>query len=90
MFNPTYVCPKCEDWVEILPTTKTDDFKCPWCGERLRLDVDYDNPGTETQRDLSKLVTFRSHWDEADWVLEGDPPALPGESELDYNRRTDK
>ncbi len=26
--------------------------------------------------------------DHADWVQPGDPPALPGESELDYNERT--
>ncbi len=64
MVNPYYECPVCNEWVEILPTTTTDDFKCPWCGERLRLDADYDNPGMSTQRDLSKLVSFGSHWDD--------------------------
>lgn len=62
--NPSYECPKCDEWIEILPTTQRDDFKCPWCGQRLRLDVDVDNYGTENQRDLSKLVTAGSHWDE--------------------------
>lgn len=60
----SYECPKCNEWIEILPTTTTDDFRCPWCNERLRLDVDYDNPGMSNQRDLSKLVTFNSHWDD--------------------------
>ncbi len=59
-----YECPKCGEWIEILPTTETDDFKCPWCNQRLRLDVDYDNPRMSNQRDLSKLVTFGSHWDD--------------------------
>ncbi len=62
--NPSYECPKCDEWVEILPTTNQDDMHCPWCNERLRLDVDYDNPGMSNQRDLSKLVTFGSHWDD--------------------------
>ncbi len=26
--------------------------------------------------------------DRADWIQDGDPPALAGESELDYNERT--
>ncbi len=64
MPNPSYECPKCDEWVNILPTTNQDDMRCPWCNERLRLDVDYDNPGMSNQRDLSKLVTFGSHWDD--------------------------
>lgn len=70
MMNPhrDYECPKCDEWIEILPTTTTDDFRCPWCNERLRLDIDYDNPGMSNQRDLSKLVTFRSHWDEDEFL----------------------
>lgn len=64
--NPSYECPnpECAEWIEILPTTNKNDFHCPWCNIRLRLDVDYDNPGMSNQRDLSRLVTIRSHWDE--------------------------
>lgn len=62
--NPSYKCPTCGEWIEILPTTDKDNIVCPWCGERLRLDTDYDNPGMSNQRDLSKLTTKGSHWDE--------------------------
>lgn len=64
MIHKDYECPVCEEWIEILPTTTTDDFRCPWCNERLRLDVDVDNYGMSNQKDLSKLVTFGSHWDD--------------------------
>ncbi len=58
-----YECPECDEWVEILPTTRYDNFKCPWCNHALRLDVDgeFDNG---SWRDLSKLVTAGSHWDD--------------------------
>ncbi len=66
MINPSYECPVCHDWIEILPTTNKANMNCPWCNERLRLDVDYDNPGMSNQRDLSKLVTLGSHFDDPD------------------------
>lgn len=58
-----YECPVCEEWIEILPTSD-NPFRCPWCNEWLRLDVDVDNYGTENQKDLSRLVTLGSHWDD--------------------------
>lgn len=61
--NPSYECPVCEEWVEILPTTPKDDFLCPWCQQRLRLDADAEFVNG-SWRDLSKLVTFGSHWDD--------------------------
>ena len=60
--NPNYECPKCEEWIEILPTTG-ENFKCPWCSTKLRLDTDVDNYGMENQRDLSKL-RFANPWDD--------------------------
>lgn len=63
MTNPSYECPVCGEWIEILSTTNKANMNCPWCNERLRLDVDaeFDNG---SWRDLSKLVTAGSHWDD--------------------------
>jgi len=63
--NPTYECPKCDEWIEITPGTKRDLFNCPWCGEKLRLDADADFENG-SWHDRSKLVTAGSHWDERD------------------------
>ncbi len=62
MVNPSYECPKCGEWIEILPTTEKE-FKCPWCNEVLRLDADAEFENG-MWRDLSKLVTAGSHWDD--------------------------
>jgi len=63
--NPSYECPnpECQEWIEILPTTQKDDFSCPWCDEKLRLDIDAEFENG-MWHDLSKLVTKGSHWDE--------------------------
>jgi len=59
----SYECPVCHEWIEILPTTNLKDFQCPWCWEHLRMDEEMEfRDGL--WRDLSKLVTKGSHWDE--------------------------
>lgn len=58
-----YECPVCNEWVEILATTDAGNFRCPWCNERLRLDADGEFVDG-SWKDLSKLVTYCSHWDE--------------------------
>jgi transcription initiation factor IIE alpha subunit len=57
-----YECPVCAEWVAILNTT-SHKFNCPWCKEPLLLerDAEFENGAWH---DLSRLVTFRSHWDE--------------------------
>ncbi len=53
--NPSYPCPKCRSWVEILPTT-TDVFDCPWCSEPLEQLFRYKNGMPPC-----KLVSKREH-----------------------------
>ena len=59
--NPTYECPKCEEWVEILPTTG-ENLECPWCKVKLRLDTDAEFENG-MWHDLSKL-RFANPWDD--------------------------
>lgn len=60
--NPSYECPKCDEYVEILSTTP-EHFNCPWCGQSLRLSTDAEFEDG-MWHDLSRLVTAGSHWDE--------------------------
>jgi hypothetical protein len=60
---PAYVCPVCDEWIEIVPGKEKGAFNCPWCHELLRLDVDAEFTDG-SWHDLSKLVTAGSHWDE--------------------------
>jgi len=55
MTHPSYVCPNCDEWIEILPTTEKDKFACPWCGQLLQLDADAEFTNG-SWRDLSKLI----------------------------------
>ena len=51
--NPSYPCPKCRSWVEILPTTP-DVFECPWCNEPL--EIKWGNSPV-----IKKLISKREH-----------------------------
>jgi transcription initiation factor IIE alpha subunit len=61
--NSTYTCPECDEWIEILASSNPKNFRCPWCGEALRLEADGEFLNG-AWRDRSKLVTAGSHWDE--------------------------
>jgi len=63
MTTREYECPVCHDSVEI-ELTNTAKLRCPSCRELLRLDADAEFIPGSGWRDLSKLVTYRSHWDE--------------------------
>lgn len=61
-----YECPKCDEWIAVNIDSEnfnTGDFHCPWCNERLRLDADAEF-ANGSWKDLSKLVTHGSHFDD--------------------------
>lgn len=61
-----YECPKCGEWIAVPLDSEgidTDNFNCPWCNEKLRLDADAEFVDG-SWKDLSKLVTKGSHWDD--------------------------
>ena len=67
-----YECPVCDEWISVTLDSEnidTNDLKCPWCKTRLRLDADAEFENG-SWRDLSKLVTFGSHWDEKDVAID--------------------
>ena len=57
--NPEYECPKCTEWITILPTTPAV-FDCPWCGEPLTVDADGEFVNG-MHRDKSRLISALPH-----------------------------
>ena len=60
-----YDCPVChESFAVPLSTSSAKKLRCPSCHELLRFETDAEFIPGAGWRDLSKLVTYRSHWDE--------------------------
>lgn len=57
-----FECPKCSEWIDILPTTP-EKFDCPWCKAKLEqcVDAEFENGSwhdlTEIREQIEKNTT---------------------------------